>query len=112
MVLGLAGAAGLAMGRTAGSPDPARFNGFDLTGALIPVDAIAVTYFPLCGTGMAFDTRLQTHTGMRELSLGISGLLFNSDLAVQPRESVPPVAAAPAGGFRPTGGHKTEGGAT
>ncbi len=150
LVLGLAGAASMATGRTAGQLDSARFNGFDLSGALIPVDAIerggpprdgipaidnprfvpiarsslreddrvlglrhkgvvraypvrilnwhevvndkpagdaiAVTYCPLCGTGMAFDARLQQgQAGMRELSFGISGLLFNSDVLLYDR---------------------------
>ncbi len=150
LVLALAGAAGLATGRTAGRPDRARFNGFDLADALIPVDAIerggpprdgipaidnprfvpavrgslreddrvlglshkgvvraypvrilnwhevvndklagdaiAVTYCPLCGTGMAFDAGLQGGpAGVRELSFGISGLLFNSDVLLYDR---------------------------
>ncbi|WP_372827022.1 DUF3179 domain-containing protein [Polaromonas sp.] len=149
LVLGLAGATGLAISQSASRPDPARFNGFDLSGALIPVDAIerggpprdgipaidtprfvpasrsslrdadrvlglshkgvvraypvrilnwhevvndqpagdviAVTYCPLCGTGMAFDARLQSPAGARELSFGISGLLFNSDVLLYDR---------------------------
>ena len=151
LLLGLAGAVGLPAARAGGRPDPARFNGFDLSGALVPVDAIerggpprdgipsidkprfvpigrsglreddrvlglshkgvvraypvrilnwhevvndqlagdpiAVTYCPLCGTGMAFDARVQTTAGVRELSLGISGLLFNSDVLLYDRAS-------------------------
>ncbi len=149
LVLGLAGAAGLATGQTTKRPDLDRFNGFDLTGALIPADAIerggpprdgipaidkprfvpaarsslrdadrvlglshkgvvraypvrilnwhevvndqpagdaiAVTYCPLCGTGMAFDARSQSPGGMGEMSFGISGLLFNSDVLLYDR---------------------------
>lgn len=149
LVLGLAAAAAMATARAAAPPDPTRFNGFDLSGALIPVDAIerggpprdgipsidnprfvplaqsslreddrvlglrhkevvraypvrilnwhevvndkvggdviAITYCPLCGTGMAFDARLQSPAGRRELSLGVSGLLFNSDVLLYDR---------------------------
>ncbi len=126
-------------------PNPAAYNGFDVSGALIPVRAIqrggppkdgipaidrprfvaaaeaglrdddrvlglahkgvvkaypvrimnwhevvndhfgaapvAVTYCPLCGTGMAFDARL----GDRTLNIGVSGLLYNSDVLLYDR---------------------------
>ncbi len=37
---------------------------------------IAATYCPLCGTAMVFDRRV----GGRELTFGVSGLLYNSDV--------------------------------
>lgn len=48
-------------------------------------DPIAITYCPLCGTGMAFDARLGGASGARELSFGVSGLLFNSDVLLYDR---------------------------
>lgn len=131
-------------------PDPAEFNGFDVRGALVPIesierggpprdgiptiskpkfvpadratlkpddrvlglaykgaaraypvrilnwheavndriagDAVVVTYCPLCGTGMAFRAEApSSNGGVRELSFGISGLLFNSDVLLYDR---------------------------
>ena len=147
----LIAAMGTALGRTGGRPDPAQFNGFDVEGALVPVDAIqrggpprdgipaidrpkfeaatrsplrpqdrvlglkhrdilraypvrilnwhevvndrpagdpvAITYCPLCGTGMAFDARVQGPKDLQELTFGISGLLFNSDVLLYDRRT-------------------------
>lgn len=44
-------------------------------------DSIAVTYCPLCGTGMAF----RSDAGGRRLSFGVSGLLYNSDVLLYDR---------------------------
>jgi hypothetical protein len=44
---------------------------------------IAVTYCPLCGTGIA----LVAEAGGRELRFGVSGLLYNSDLLSYDRET-------------------------
>ncbi|RME92604.1 MAG: DUF3179 domain-containing protein [Verrucomicrobia bacterium] len=44
---------------------------------------IAVTYCPLCGTGMVFDRR----AGGRELSFGVSGLLYQSDVLMYDRQT-------------------------
>lgn len=44
---------------------------------------IAVTFCPLCGTGMAFDRRI----GGRVLDFGVSGLLYNSDVLMYDRQS-------------------------
>jgi hypothetical protein len=53
---------------------------------------IAVTYCPLCGTGMAFD--LEVSEGGRPLrqdgqplELGVSGLLYNSDVLMYDRQT-------------------------
>lgn len=45
-------------------------------------DAIAVTYCPLCGTGVAFDAG-----GERHRTFGVSGLLYNSDVLLYDRET-------------------------
>jgi hypothetical protein len=42
-----------------------------------------VTYCPLCGTGMAFDSEINKQV----LSFGVSGLLYNSDVLLYDRES-------------------------
>jgi hypothetical protein len=42
---------------------------------------VAITYCPLCGTGVAFDARL----GERVLDFGVSGLLYNSDVLLYDR---------------------------
>ena len=45
-------------------------------------EAIAVTYCPLCGTGVAFDA-----DGERSRTFGVSGLLYNSDVLLYDRET-------------------------
>lgn len=42
-----------------------------------------VSYCPLCGTGMAFDARIDGQSR----SFGVSGLLYNSDVLLYDRES-------------------------
>jgi hypothetical protein len=44
-------------------------------------EPVAITYCPLCGTGMAFNARV----GGRELAFGVSGLLYNSDVLLYDR---------------------------
>lgn len=46
-------------------------------------EPIAVSYCPLCGTGIAYRAR----TGDRELSFGVSGLLYNSDMLLYDRKT-------------------------
>jgi len=45
--------------------------------------AFTITYCPLCGTGMAFNSVING----RVLSFGVSGLLYNSDVLLYDRES-------------------------
>jgi hypothetical protein len=45
--------------------------------------AVAVTYCPLCGTGIAFDAEING----RAHSFGVSGLLYNSDVLLYDRET-------------------------
>jgi hypothetical protein len=42
---------------------------------------VAVTYCPLCGSGIAFDARVAG----QEVSFGVSGLLYNSDMLLHDR---------------------------
>lgn len=44
---------------------------------------ILITFCPLCGTGMAFDPVVDG----RQLSFGVSGLLYNSDLLMYDRQT-------------------------
>jgi hypothetical protein len=44
---------------------------------------VAVTYCPLCGTGVAF----RAESGGRALTFGVSGLLYNSDMLLYDRET-------------------------
>ncbi len=44
---------------------------------------VAITYCPLCGTGVAFDARV----GGETLRFGVSGLLYNSDVLLFDRKS-------------------------
>lgn len=46
-------------------------------------ERIAVTYCPLCGTGVAFASQ----SGGRLLTFGVSGLLYNSDVLLYDRET-------------------------
>ena len=45
--------------------------------------AVAITYCPLCGTGVAFDAQV----GGETLRFGVSGLLYNSDVLLFDRAS-------------------------
>ena len=44
---------------------------------------VVITYCPLCGSGMAFAAQI----GETELTLGVSGLLYNSDVLLYDRQS-------------------------
>ncbi len=44
---------------------------------------VAVTYCPLCGSGVAFDARVRERT----LSFGVSGLLFDNDVLLYDRQT-------------------------
>lgn len=46
-------------------------------------DAVAVTFCPLCGTGVVFDSRVNG----RVLSFGVSGLLYNNDVLLYDRQT-------------------------
>ena len=44
---------------------------------------VVISFCPLCGTGMAFDARVNG----RELTFGVSGLLYNSDVLLYDRQT-------------------------
>lgn len=46
-------------------------------------DPVVVTYCPLCGSGIAFDARVNGETK----TFGVSGLLYNSDMLLYDRET-------------------------
>ena len=46
-------------------------------------DDIVITFCPLCGSGVAFESR----AGRRALRFGVSGLLYNSDVLLYDRET-------------------------
>ncbi len=46
-------------------------------------EPIVVTYCPLCGSGMAF----RSSAGDRDLTFGVSGLLYNSDVLLYDRQT-------------------------
>jgi len=46
-------------------------------------DGVAITFCPLCGTGMAFRAGTSSKPGL----FGVSGLLYNSDVLLYDRES-------------------------
>ena len=45
--------------------------------------AVVVTYCPLCGSGVAYDA----HIDGKDMSFGVSGLLYNSDVLLYDRQS-------------------------
>ncbi|MEW8507126.1 MAG: DUF3179 domain-containing protein [Candidatus Thiodiazotropha sp.] len=46
-------------------------------------EPVAITFCPLCGTGIAFKSKQNN----RSLSFGVSGLLYNSDMLLYDRDS-------------------------
>lgn len=55
----------------------------EIVNDVIGDNAVAVTYCPLCGTGMVFDRKLNDAV----LTFGVSGLLYRSDVLIYDRES-------------------------
>lgn len=55
----------------------------EIVNDVIAGEAVAVTYCPLCGTAMVFDRRI----GGKVRRLGVSGLLYQSDVLMYDRES-------------------------
>ncbi len=48
---------------------------------------VAITYCPLCGTGMVFLSQVKAKNKKVTLSFGVSGLLYNSDVLLYDRET-------------------------
>ncbi len=75
---------GLARGGVARAYPVRILNWHEVVNDRLGDDAIAVTYCPLCGTGMAFDARVD---GKAASSFGVSGLLYNSDVLLYDRST-------------------------
>ena len=74
---------GLALHGVAKAYPIAIMNWHEIVNDRFGARAVAVTYCPLCGTGVAFDA----HVAGRRLQFGVSGLLYNSDVLLYDRES-------------------------
>jgi len=61
----------------------AILNWHDIVNDVIGGEAVAITYCPLCRTGVALAARLNA----RDLHFGVSGLLYNSDVLLYDRET-------------------------
>jgi hypothetical protein len=71
---------GIARGDNAKAYPIAILNWHEIVNDRIGEDAIVVTYCPLCGTGMVFSAG-------DDLSFGVSGLLYNSDVLMYDRRT-------------------------
>jgi hypothetical protein len=74
---------GLARGGEAKAYPIRILNWHEIVNDRIGGERVAVTYCPLCGTGVAFRARAEG----RELTFGVSGLLYNSDVLLYDRET-------------------------
>lgn len=72
---------GLALGGMARAYPVRILNWHEIVNDRLGERPVAVTYCPLCGTGIAFDARVAG----REASFGVSGLLYNSDVLLHDR---------------------------
>ena len=61
----------------------AILNWHEIVNDVIGGEAVAITYCPLCGTGVALAARLNG----RDAHFGVSGLLYNSDVLLYDRET-------------------------
>lgn len=61
----------------------AIMNYHEIVNDLFGNKAVVVTYCPLCGSGIAFNAKINDQT----LSFGVSGLLYNSDVLLYDRET-------------------------
>ena len=74
---------GLALGAVARAYPVRILNWHEIVNDRIAGQPVAVTYCPLCGTGMAFDARV----GGQITRFGVSGLLYNSDVLLYDRRT-------------------------
>lgn len=74
---------GLVRGKTARAYPLPILNWHEVVNDRIGKDPVVITFCPLCGTGVAFDARIDG----RELSFGVSGLLYNSDVLLYDRQT-------------------------
>jgi hypothetical protein len=74
---------GLARGGEAKAYPIAIMNWHEIVNDRLGGERVAITYCPLCGTGVAFVSRARG----RDLRFGVSGLLYNSDVLLYDRET-------------------------
>ena len=74
---------GLVRGGKSRAYPVAIMNWHEVVNDQIGKESIAITYCPLCGTGIAFKSEMR---GM-QLGFGVSGLLYNSDVLLYDRET-------------------------
>lgn len=74
---------GLTRGKVARAYPLPILNWHEVVNDRIGKDPVVITFCPLCGTGAAFDARING----RELSFGVSGLLYNSDVLLYDRQT-------------------------
>lgn len=74
---------GVAIGGSAKAYPIRIMNYHEIVNDRVGDEPVAITYCPLCGTGMAFSARI----GGTIRSFGVSGLLYNSDVLLYDRES-------------------------
>jgi hypothetical protein len=61
----------------------AMLNYHEIVNDVIDAEAVAITYCPLCGSGMAFIATIKG----QKYQFGVSGLLYNSDVLLYDRET-------------------------
>ncbi len=74
---------GLKSGNVARAYPVRILNWHEVVNDRIGANPIVITFCPLCGTGVAFDARVEG----RSLSFGVSGLLYNSDVLLYDRQT-------------------------
>ena len=74
---------GLVRGETARAYPTRILVWHEIVNDTIEGEAVAVTYCPLCGTAMVFEREIDG----KELTFGVSGLLYHSDVLMYDRES-------------------------
>lgn len=74
---------GLAVGDDARAYPVRILNWHEIVNDVVGGEPVAVTFCPLCGTGMVFDRRLDGET----LSFGVSGKLYRNDLVMYDHQS-------------------------
>jgi len=74
---------GLALGADARAYPVRILNWHEVVNDRVDGQPVAITYCPLCGTGMAFDARIDGQA----TRFGVSGLLYNSDVLLFDRRT-------------------------
>lgn len=74
---------GLTSGSVARAYPVRILNWHEVVNDRIGNNPVVITFCPLCGTGVAFDARVDG----RALSFGVSGLLYNSDVLLYDRQT-------------------------